>query len=98
MLNDQTMEELTETNRRLNRRCQSAEHDLAVMQKRMDKAMKVFQDESFRANRYVGELRDIYFHHSKLYRWYGCWFCKLRGKIRNVLWKFWEIKPKENKK
>lgn len=83
---------LVHTNRALNRRCQELESVIANQPVKLDKTLRTLEGESHRAHRYANDLRDIYRNHSKLFRCYGCWWCKLRWRVRRWLWRTWEIR------
>jgi hypothetical protein len=85
--------ELVETNRRLNRRCQAVESELATVRRELyglPAIVKQLQHDTFRANRYAGTLRDMYRHKAKLEKdWVHCWWCKLRRYVRWKIWNRW---------
>ena len=85
--------ELVETNRRLNRRCQEVESELATVRRELyglPAIVKQLQHDTFRANRYAGTLRDMCRHKSRLEKDYvHCWSCKLRRYIRWKIWNRW---------
>lgn len=77
-----------ETNRRLNRRNQELEREIASLNKSVRAAVNKLHDESNRAHRYANLLRDIYRHRrdSDNYYWTKCKCCRFRRWFRFKIW------------
>ena len=99
---DASLAKLIATNLRLNRRCQKAESELATLRRDLHGLpgiVRQLRDETLRANRYAGDLRDIYRHRTRMERhdWIHCWWCKLRRVVRFKIWNQWfSIKPRQD--
>jgi len=83
---------LVATNRRLNRRCQLLESAATALPKKLNSAIQSLSFEGFRAAAYANKLREIYQRHNQVYRCYGCWWCKLKWRVKHALWRIWQIK------
>lgn len=85
-----TKEQLIETNKRLNRRCQKLEHDLSTLQNdlSLNTTIKKLQIETRRAWQYSNYLRDIYWNHKKINRigFSTCWWCWIKLYIKYKIW------------
>ena len=83
--------QLLQTVQRLNRRCQEAESKLERFEATYGTSMRCFQFESKRASRYANQLREIYQRHRVADRCFGCWFCRLKWRVKRFVWKIWSF-------
>lgn len=95
-----TKEQLIETNKRLNRRCQKLEHDMLTLQNdlSLNTTIKKLQIETRRAWQYSNHLRDIYLSHRYSVRdcYRTCWWCWFRTYVRFKAWQYF-FSIKKNK-